>query len=599
MKRGKTATAATRVKLRPANPFDLIRWLARSQSDPRKAVAQLVQNSLDAGATHIVVERRRMRGVPAVVVRDDGEGVLPEMEREQALRYLAEHIGHSRKLKLSPAERHNRVIAGKYGVGLLGFWSIGRRFEMRSRVGGTKPWALRLVEEQPNGEVVSLPLRTDDPETFTEIVVSEVHDAALRPLGGARLSTYLGAELRGQLQTRTVELTVIDRMARGVAQQRFDVRPRRFVGERLELPAELAVAGYEPMRVELYVVAGGGDAAIQVACAGTLVADDLAELASLGLGEAPWVGRGLSGVIDFSDLNIPPGTRRGVVPDAAAQAFIAALGALRPLVEAELERVERERQVANAREVARDLRAALRGFSRRFPEYELPLVAGGGERAAAPPPAPGDALADESELPPPNEPLPLFPPGPLATARIVPEEIAIAPGAERRVRAEARDADGVRIGAGVAFSWSLDAAGLVIVGDGARPALSAGADLLPGATATLTLTARAGERTATARATVTVIDAEVEPARQHAGIPDPELLADPAGEWRSRFADGRWQVNEAHEDYVTLRGDPRRRLRYLLALFAKEIVQRTYGEPGSDRLLERLVAVLAYAERNL
>jgi len=30
------------VALRPADPFELIRWLARSQSDPRKAVAELV-----------------------------------------------------------------------------------------------------------------------------------------------------------------------------------------------------------------------------------------------------------------------------------------------------------------------------------------------------------------------------------------------------------------------------------------------------------------------------------------------------------------------------------------------------------------------------
>ena len=39
--------------LRPADPFDLIRWLARSQSDPRKAVAELVQNSIDARARHV------------------------------------------------------------------------------------------------------------------------------------------------------------------------------------------------------------------------------------------------------------------------------------------------------------------------------------------------------------------------------------------------------------------------------------------------------------------------------------------------------------------------------------------------------------------
>src|SRR3954467_15709981 len=74
---------STSLKLRPADPFDLIRWLARSQSDPRKAVAELVQNSIDAHARHIVVSRRRLRGGPALTVRDDGEGVLPGLGREE------------------------------------------------------------------------------------------------------------------------------------------------------------------------------------------------------------------------------------------------------------------------------------------------------------------------------------------------------------------------------------------------------------------------------------------------------------------------------------------------------------------------------------
>jgi hypothetical protein len=37
------------------------------------------------------------------------------------------------------------------------------------------------------------------------------------------------------------------------------------------------------------------------------------------------------------------------------------------------------------------------------------------------------------------------------------------------------------------------------------------------------------------------------------------------------------------------------RLRHLLAPFAKEIVARTYQQPGADALLERMVEVLAYA----
>lgn len=67
-----------RVRLQPADAFDLIRWLARSQSDPRKAVAELVQNAIDANARTIAIERRRRGRRPVLVVRDDGEGIDPQ-----------------------------------------------------------------------------------------------------------------------------------------------------------------------------------------------------------------------------------------------------------------------------------------------------------------------------------------------------------------------------------------------------------------------------------------------------------------------------------------------------------------------------------------
>src|SRR5204863_7210864 len=87
-------------RLRAADPFELIRWLARSQNDPRKALAELVQNSLDAGAGRVQIIRARERGMTALHVVDDGSGVLPEMTREDALAYIATHIGHSRKRNL-------------------------------------------------------------------------------------------------------------------------------------------------------------------------------------------------------------------------------------------------------------------------------------------------------------------------------------------------------------------------------------------------------------------------------------------------------------------------------------------------------------------
>ena len=44
---------STSLKLRPADPFDLIRWLARSQSDPRKAVAEM---SVANGTSNLSIE---------------------------------------------------------------------------------------------------------------------------------------------------------------------------------------------------------------------------------------------------------------------------------------------------------------------------------------------------------------------------------------------------------------------------------------------------------------------------------------------------------------------------------------------------------------
>ncbi len=97
-----------------------------SQPDPRKALAELVQNSLDAGARRVLVTRVRERGIACLRILDDGAGVIPELDRADALRYIATHIGHSRKRSLSPQERMALMTQGQYGIGLLGFWSLGQ-----------------------------------------------------------------------------------------------------------------------------------------------------------------------------------------------------------------------------------------------------------------------------------------------------------------------------------------------------------------------------------------------------------------------------------------------------------------------------------------
>jgi hypothetical protein len=588
--------SARSLLLRPADPFDLIRWLARSQSDPRKAIAELVQNSIDAQARRVTIERRRLRGGPALVVRDDGEGVLPALGREEALRFIATNIGASRKRNLSAEERRRLVITGQYGVGLLGFWSIGHRMEMRSRVAGSRVHVLRLVEDEPKVGLAELAADIGAPQTYTEIVVTELHDAASRALAGRRLAEYLAAELRGPILASGADVEIRDALARGLAQKRFAVAPRPFTGERLAVPDEWPVDGHPAARVELYLARGAERPAVQVSCAGTLVADDIAELHALGLDEPPWIGSELSGIVEFPAFTVPPGSRRGVVPNDAAQAFGAAMRALAAVVVQELRRLERERRAAADRQVVEELRRALRGLRTRLPQYDLPDVRGGGgagDGDAAGARAPAEEGADLAPMAHPE----LFPAGPLASVRVVPDPIELAPGHEHRARAEARDGDGRVIREGLSHRWSAEGAGLAVHGEGPRPAVVAEATARVGTTGRLRVTVEKDGRTAEAEAAVEV----VEPRRDESGlgIPEPTLVDAPGETWRSRFDGERWEVNQMHEDYLALKGEARARLRYLVALLAKDLSQHAHRVPGAVEASEDVVAILALAERNL
>jgi len=168
------------------------------------------------------------------------------------------------------------------------------------------------------------------------------------------------------------------------------------------------------------------------------------------------------------------------------------------------------------------------------------------------------------------------------------------------VRAVASDADGRPVADGVTFTWSLadeGNSGVAVKGEGARAAVGAPVDAPIGGNATLLVVATQGVRAAEARALIEI--AEDARDRGGLGIPEPHLVSDAEGAWRSRMIGERWEVNDEHEDYRALRAEGRMRLRYLLALLAKEIVLRTTGRVETADVMESMVEVLAHAERNL
>lgn len=651
-----------RVKLKAQDPFDLIRLLARSQSDPRKAVAELVQNSLDAGARRIEIQWFNQKGQRALSIWDDGAGVFSHMERRDALRRIAQTIGHSHKRDLTPGQRREELILGKYGIGLIGFWSVGETLEMRSRVSGCKPYVLRMHEDREQGEVfASRSRRLDEEDTYTEVTILGLHNGALSKIRPARLQAYLATELRGQLVDRDAIVRIRDRVARGRSKKEFVVKPQPFVGRPLEGLTELEVPGYESARLELYLVAPEENrvGVVSLSCGGTVVLTDIAEIDGVNEPREPWNTGRFEGVIDFPDLHVAPASRRGFSHDEPVTVFLEKLSELELELGSRVASEARRREAMRSQQVAKLIRKAFVSVAESLPDYDFfdvtasrspstdedgvlggepvetdPDGVGVGEQTTSPlpqddearPPAiatgtaggssPSDATERESRSPsssgesrarsaenePPEgsgleESSSLFPPGPMVRLTLKPSKVRMAPEDQRTFQAAALDEDGRHVLEPVEFLWRVEGPveGSVEPDplDGSR-ALFRAPLVREETKLKVVVAARTGEGVTAfgmeCTATVTIVPPDVSERIQ--GIPEPHPVAAPGEHWRSRMTEGIWEFNESHKDFSAVAGSEAQRVRYLIHLFAKEVVLRNFGRPGDAEVLERMVEVL-------
>ena len=607
------AAEGRRVRLKPKNDFDLLRLIARSQNEPRKAVAELVQNSLDAGARHVHLEWFNERGRRALRITDDGSGVFPNLEREDALLRIARTIGHSHKRDLSPGERRELMVLGQYGIGLLGFWSVGEQMEIKSRVGGGEIWCLRMFEEQPEGKVLrARPSRLDTGDTWTQVTIRGVHEAVLSKVRPPRLQAYLAQELRGQLLEREVAVTIHDRVARGRATKHFHVRPKPFLGVPLEAWRTLEVPGFDDARLDLYLVSDEEErrGVVALTCGGAVVLDDIASLEGEDAPRTPWDSGQLEGTIDFPDLAVAPSTRRGFTANPASAAFFDALARLElELLSRILDDNER-RAEERQRTVARQLRRLFRPIARELPEYELLRVEGGaGSSESAPgsgaalgpagvepelaegesvePPAPSAEVAPPTPEQAEDDPGMLFPPGPMASVRLTPARARMAPSAERRLRVRAFDGDGRPAAGDVSWRWELEGPG-TLDADGAHATYASPDDE---GRATIRAIGEQADQVASADALITITEQSAG-GGPRGGVPEPTPVHAPSEPWRSRLVGERWEFNSGHPDYRLVEPVEARRVRYLSHLYAKEIVLRNFGGLSNGEVLERMVQMV-------
>jgi hypothetical protein len=121
-------------KLRIGDDWNAITIIALSQDNPLKAVAELVENSIDAGARSITITRARERGEHYLEIVDDGRGVPRDGEGAPDFRYVATHICDSLKRRLKAEGA--RGVQGEFGIGLLSFWTVGEELATADQVPG-------------------------------------------------------------------------------------------------------------------------------------------------------------------------------------------------------------------------------------------------------------------------------------------------------------------------------------------------------------------------------------------------------------------------------------------------------------------------------
>src|SRR6202166_1164735 len=306
-----------RGKLKIGDDWNAIRIIALSQSNPLKAVAEFVENSIDAHAKSITITRGRERGAHYLSIEDDGGGVPRDDDGLPDFKYVATHICDSIKRRLK-ADGSGSGLQGEFGIGLLSFWTVGDSLTMTSTGSDQKAYQMTMNKGDSRYEVS--PRRVLFAEKGTELKINPLLEG-IRALSGEKIQWYLASELRDRIRDSKARVTVIDKLAR----KQYEVEPRQFEGRLLhQLPPIRTVFG--DAYAELYLAEPDEAARVALTRVGTRVIEDLATLP--GLEHAPWVSRYVQGLIDVPFLNLTPGTRSGIIQD---DRYVALVEALAPL----------------------------------------------------------------------------------------------------------------------------------------------------------------------------------------------------------------------------------------------------------------------------
>jgi hypothetical protein len=557
-----------------------ILFIQQSQTDPQKAVAELVENSIDANARNITLVRARKGMQVSLVIRDDGDGVPAAADGEPDMDYVATHICDSVKRRLGGSDRNG--VQGQFGIGLLGFAAIGEELVLRTMRHRGRTRSIRLHAYRSDYELDRHPGELDS--KGTEVEVLGVHRSIQNRLTAEKLQRYLSEELRDRIRSSSVRIVVEDRVG---ARKKLLVRAREFTGIPLTAGHKVVSTSLGPLKLDLYLSfpREGEAARVAVARKGTRLLSDLLEVEELN--HAPWNMNALEGIIDYEALNPAPTTRHRFMPDDASESMIEELRRLEPGILLEVEKLRDRQRERLTKEALEKLQKAFAEAMEELPdEYSWFEMLGSGV------PAPGKRPSGSGGK---RAGLRISLHGPLAEVRIAPRIAVIGPGETRSFLAKAFDPDGALILTGVSFEWSSTAGAALLSLRSEGPAAHVEAKEREGE-AGIRVIARHQGKEAFGEAKIVITKSQTQYQ-----FPPPEEVRAPQESWRSRYRSdtGVIEINSGHRDYERAARDLKGKIRYISKLYAKELVLLNFGGVPPSQLLEHMVEVTSILEPKL
>ncbi|HEV8431685.1 MAG TPA: hypothetical protein VGQ41_27545 [Pyrinomonadaceae bacterium] len=445
--------------------------------------------------------------------------------------------------------------------------------------------------------------RTLFAESGTQLRINKLLEG-IRSLSGEKIQWYLAAELRDRIRHSGVRIAVVDKIAR----KQYAVEPRQYEGRLLHhLPAVRATAG--DVYVELYMNEPKETNQVALFRHGTRVFEDISVVDELA--KPPWTTRYLQGHIDAPFINLTPGTRSGIIHDEAYAVLLEALTPLETKLTEILEAQRRAEEEQASRELLQTIQRAFREAFLALPaeEYDwfdihshAQRVSGGSLRNVG---TTEKLIAGVTETSNGNGKQRQFFEfaGPLFTVAISPASSVVRVGEQRTLRALPYDRSRRRVETDLTFAWEI------AEGDGALEhrhdqVATFIAPAEPGLASIKVMVSQNDiERSAEALITVTreLLSQVGTTGVESQGLPGYTFESAPGDSWRSRYDTSRnvIVINNGHRDFVYVARTRALKLRYLIRLYAKELVLRNFVGLPPDQLLERMVELSLRTEENL